>query len=219
MKRAIMILTTTALACGGLAGCAGMSETQRDTGTDAAFGAVAVVGVATTGGSKGESAATGAAVGAALGAAGGYFWSQDMQEQKAATEQATRSAGIAVSTTDDHWLRLEVPSEVSFDLARHGLKPNMAPVPDRIAASLRQHPVTSVRIVGHADSADNDAINDPLSVDRAAATRDYLTARGVGGERVTIDGRGSRQPIADNATATGRAINRRVEICVAEVAR
>jgi len=53
-------------------------------------------------------------------------------------------------------------------------------------------------------------------VNRAAATRDYLVSRGVSASRIAIDGRGSSQPIADNATAAGRAKNRRVEIFVAE---
>ncbi|MCV6003400.1 OmpA family protein, partial [Escherichia coli] len=48
------------------------------------------------------------------------------------------------------------------------------------------------------------------------STRDYLVARGVAANRITIDGRGSREPIASNETESGRAQNRRVEIFVAE---
>ncbi|MGM3099360.1 OmpA family protein, partial [Bacillus cereus group sp. BC327] len=59
----------------------------------------------------------------------------------------------------------------------------------------------------------------PLSVNRAAATRDYLVSRGVASKRISIDGRGEQEPIADNATAAGRAKNRRVEIFVAEATR
>lgn len=74
-------------------------------------------------------------------------------------------------------------------------------------------------IVGHTDSTGTDAINNPLSVNRAAATRDYLVGRGVAMGRIAIDGRGSREPLADNATEAGRAQNRRVEIFVAEPPR
>ncbi|MDR3214370.1 MAG: OmpA family protein, partial [Azoarcus sp.] len=77
-------------------------------------------------------------------------------------------------------------------------------------------PVTYVTIIGHTDSTGSDAINNPLSVNRAAATRDYLTARGVAMGRIAIDGRGSREPVARNASTSGRAMNRRVEIYVAE---
>ena len=73
-----------------------------------------------------------------------------------------------------------------------------------------------MRIIGHTDSTGSDAINDPLSLDRATSTRNYLTARGVSGARIHVDGRGSREPIASNDTAEGRARNRRVEIFMGE---
>lgn len=221
MKNIFLALTAFTVAASGLSGCANMSETQRDTATGAGIGAVAgaVIGAATAGGNKGKSAATGAAIGAALGGTGGYLWSQRMQEQKAAMEQATAGSGVGVSQTADNQLKLDIPSDVSFDTGRYDIKANMRPVLDRLATSLNQHPITTVSIVGHTDSTGSDAINDPLSVNRAAATRDYLVARGVSAQRVSIDGRGSRQPIADNATAAGRAKNRRVEIFIAESTR
>jgi outer membrane protein OmpA-like peptidoglycan-associated protein len=73
-----------------------------------------------------------------------------------------------------------------------------------------------VRIVGHTDSTGSDAINNPLSVNRAQRARDYLVARGVSSSRISIDGRGSREPVADNGTADGRARNRRIDIFLAE---
>ncbi|MCK2089619.1 OmpA family protein [Thauera aromatica] len=221
MNKLVLSLSALTLAIGGLSGCANMSETQRDTGIGAGIGAVtgAIIGRATAGGDKSKSTATGAAVGAAIGAAGGYLWSQRMQEQKAAMEQATAGTGVGVSQTADNQLKVDIPSDISFDTGRYDIKPNMRPVLDRLATSLNQHPVTTVTIIGHTDSTGSDAINDPLSVNRAAATRDYLVMRGVAAQRIAIDGRGSRQPIADNATASGRAMNRRVEIFIAEPAR
>jgi outer membrane protein OmpA-like peptidoglycan-associated protein len=73
-----------------------------------------------------------------------------------------------------------------------------------------------VRIVGHTDSTGSDAINNPLSVNRAQSARDYLVARGVNSSRISIDGRGSREPVADNGTESGRARNRRIDIFLAE---
>jgi ompA/motB domain protein len=80
------------------------------------------------------------------------------------------------------------------------------------------NPATTVQIIGHTDSTGTDAINNPLSVNRAASARDYLVARGVQVSRIMIDGRGSRDPIADNNTQAGRAQNRRVEIYVGQAA-
>ena len=221
MKKIIITLSAVTLAMGGLSGCANMNETQRDTGMGAAIGAVAggLIGAATAGGNKGKSAATGAAVGAALGAGGGYLWSQNMQKQRAEMEQATAGTGIGISQTTDNQLKVDIPADVSFDVGRYAIKPNMRPVLDRLASTLNQHPVTTVTIIGHTDSTGSDAVNDPLSVNRAASTRDYLVQRGVSAQRIAIDGRGSRQPVADNSTATGRAMNRRVEIFIAEPAR
>ena len=221
MKKVIITLSAITLAMGGLSGCANMTETQRDTGVGAGIGAVtgAIIGRATAGGNKSKSTATGAAVGAAIGAAGGYLWSQNMQKQRAEMEQATAGTGIGISQTADNQLKVDIPSDVSFDVGRYDIKPNMRPVLDRLAATLNQHPVTTVSIIGHTDSTGSDAINNPLSVNRAAATRDYLVMRGVSAQRIAVDGRGSYQPVADNATAAGRAMNRRVEIFIAETAR
>lgn len=200
-----------------LSGCANMTESQRGTATGAGIGAVtgAAIG-ALAGGGKG--AAIGAGVGAAAGAGGGYLWSQHMQEQKQAMEAATQGTGVAVTQTPNNELKLEIPSDVSFDTGKADIKPAMRPVLDKFAQTLQANPVTSVRIIGHTDSTGTDAVNDPLSVRRAANTRDYLTDRGVASNRIAIDGRGSREPLADNSAPAERSKNRRVEIFVAEAA-
>ncbi|MFP5408170.1 MAG: OmpA family protein [Gammaproteobacteria bacterium] len=218
MNKTLVSLGVIAIGLSGLSGCANMSETQKTTGTGAAIGAVAggVIGAA-TGDSK--RAATGAAIGAAVGAGGGYMWSKHMEKQKAEMEQATEGTGVGVSQTADNRLKLDIPSDVSFDTNRYDIKSNLRPILDRFATTLNQNTVTTVTIIGHTDSTGTDAINNPLSVNRAAATRDYLVARGVSTNRIAIDGRGSREPIADNNTYDGRAKNRRVEVFVAEPAR
>jgi outer membrane protein OmpA-like peptidoglycan-associated protein len=216
MKKSIMTsLTAAALVIAGLAGCADMTPTQKGTAQGAGIGAGlgALIGAA-TGGSKG--AAQGAVLGGAVGAGGGYLWSKKMQDQKIAMEKATAGTGVAVSQTADNRLKLDIPSDVSFDVGRAAIKPNFAPVLNHFATSLNQNPVTMVTIIGHTDSTGSDAINNPLSFDRANAARDYLVSHGVAAARITTDGRGSREPIADNSTPQGRSKNRRVEIYVAE---
>ena len=218
MKKIILTLTVLAVGASGLSGCANMSETQRSTGAGAGIGAVAgavIGGVA--GGGKG--AGTGAAIGAALGAGGGYLWSQRMQEQKAVMEQATQGTGVSVSQTADNQLKLDIPSDISFDSGRYDIKSNLRPILDRFATTLNQNPVSTVKIIGHTDSTGSDAVNGPLSINRADATRSYLVARGVPMNRIAIDGRGSYEPVADNNSNAGRSMNRRVEIFVAEAAR
>ena len=200
-----------------LTGCANMTETQQGTAKGAAIGAAAgaLLGVA-TGGSK--RAGTGAVLGAGAGALGGYIWSQKMQEQKAAMEKATAGTGVGVTQTADNRLKLDIPADISFDVGRSAVKSNLAGVLNQFANTLNSNPVTSVAIVGHTDSTGSDAVNNPLSLDRANSARDYLIARGVAVARFSTEGRGSREPVADNSTAEGRAKNRRVEIFVAEPA-
>ncbi|MCO5103775.1 MAG: OmpA family protein, partial [Burkholderiaceae bacterium] len=198
-----------------LSGCANldMTDTQRRTATGAGVGALAgaVISSAT-----GGHAGTGAVVGAGVGALGTYIWSQNMERQKREMEQATQGTGIGVTQTANNQLKLDIPSDISFDTGRSEIKGDFAPVLDRFAVGLRDNPNTSVHIVGHTDSTGSDAINNPLSVDRATSTRNYLTARGVSASRIEIAGRGSYQPIASNNTEEGRAHNRRVEIFVGE---
>jgi outer membrane protein OmpA-like peptidoglycan-associated protein len=183
-------------------------QEQKGAGTGALIGAVAgqILGH--------DSRAS--AIGAGLGALGGYVWSKNMEDKKRAMEQATAGTGTVVTQTPDNQLKLTIPNDISFDSGRHDIKPNLRPILDQFAQGLAQQQSTEVRIIGHTDNTGSDAVNNPLSVNRAQSTRDYLVARGVNASRITIDGRGEREPIADNSTEAGRARNRRIEIFLAE---
>ncbi len=196
-----------------LPGCAemdmgNMSPTTKHTAIGAGVGAAAgaVIGGDTRS----------AAIGGLVGAAGGYIWSKHMQDKKAAMERATAGSGVQVSQTQDNQLKVNIPSDVSFDTGRSEIKPNMRPILDQFAQGLSAQPNTEVRIVGHTDSTGSPAVNDPLSVQRAQATKNYLVARGVDPNRILISGRGEREPVADNSTDAGRARNRRVEMFLGE---
>jgi outer membrane protein OmpA-like peptidoglycan-associated protein len=141
-----------------------------------------------------------------------------MQEQKKQMEEATAGTGVAVTQTPDNRLKLDIPSDISFDVGRADIKPNFRAVLDTFAKGLVSNSATTVTIIGHTDSSGSDAINNPLSFNRAIATRDYLAARGVASTRFSVDGRGSHEPLVANDTAVNKAKNRRVEIFVAEPA-
>lgn len=213
-KKIIASLVAISLAA---TGCANMTETQKGTAKGAGIGAGigAVLGAA-TGGGGGERAAKGAAIGAAAGAIAGNVWSRRMEAQKREMEQATAGTGVQVSQTEDNRLKLQIPSDISFDTNRANIKSNFRPILDKFAASLQENPNTRVQIIGHTDNTGTASVNDPLSLDRAAETRDYLASKGISSSRIMIDGRGEREPIASNADPSGRARNRRVEIYVAE---
>jgi len=200
-----------------LGGCANMTETQKGTAKGAGIGAAggAVIG-AVAGGTKG--AVIGAAVGAAAGGVAGNVWSKRMEAQKKQMEEATAGTGVAVTQTPDNRLKLDIPSDISFDVGRADINPNFRTVLDTFATGLSNNPSSKITIVGHTDSSGSDAINNPLSLNRAISVRDYLAARSVASSRFTTEGRGSREPLVANDTAANKAKNRRVEIFVAEPA-
>ena len=214
MTKSIIAATVLAMAA---TGCADMSPTQRGTAQGAGIGAGlgALLG-GTTGGGGGSRAAKGAVIGGAVGAIAGNIWSNRMEKQKQAMEQATRGTGVQVSQTQDNRLKLEIPADVSFDTGRSDIKSNFRPVLERFAQTLNENPGATVTIIGHTDSVGDESVNQPLSVDRASNTRNYLAQRGVSSNRIAIEGRGEREPIASNDDSSGRARNRRVEIYVAE---
>lgn len=194
-----------------LTGCDTMTTEQRGAATGAVIGAVAgqVVGGNTRG----------TAIGAALGGLGGYVWSRQMEEKKRQMEAATAGTGTVVTQTADNQLKLSIPNDISFATGRHDIQPRLMPILDQFAQGLNQQPSMEVRIVGHTDNTGSDAVNNPLSVNRAQSARDYLVSRGVASTRISIDGRGAREPIADNSTEAGRARNRRIDIFLAERAQ
>lgn len=207
--KAVLALTA-ALA---LAGCETMTETQRNTAIGLGVGALAGAGVAKATGGK---AGTGALIGAAVGGVGTYIWSANMERQRKELEAATRGTGVTISRTSDNQLKMAIPSDVSFDSNSAYIKSQFRPVLNSFTASLRRNPNTHVVIFGHTDSTGGAHINDPLSLRRANATRDYIFSQGVRGPRIQTEGRGAREPIASNDSAWGRAKNRRVEVFVAE---
>ncbi|MDE2092543.1 MAG: OmpA family protein [Burkholderiales bacterium] len=210
-------IATCALAASVLlaSGCADLSPRQQGTATGAGIGAVAgaLIGSAT-----GGKAGTGAVIGGALGAVAGNLWSKRMEDRRVAMEQATRGTNVEVSRTADNQLKLNIPNDISFDTGSAAIKPQLRAVLDPFANSLRNDPNARISIVGHTDNTGSEAVNDPLSVERARSVRDYLETRGVPDARIETAGRGEREPIADNNTEAGRAQNRRVEIFLRETA-
>ena len=212
-QMAVTAALASALLITGCANTGGMSDTTRRTATGAGVGAL---GGAAIGAIAGGHAGKGALIGAGVGALGSYIWSQNLEKQKREMEAATQGTGVGVTQTADNQLKLDIPSDISFDTGRADIKGNVAPILDRFAEGLRNNPNAEVRVIGHTDSTGSDAINNPLSLQRAESTRNYLTSRGVNGARIQVQGMGSHQPVASNATNEGRARNRRVEIFVGE---
>ena len=215
MKIQLMWRGSVVLAALAFAGCSNLSEREQGTAKGAAIGAA---GGAVLGAVTGGKAGTGAVIGGALGAVAGNLWSKRMEDRRHALEQATRGTNVEVSRTADNQLKLNIPNDISFDTNSFSIKPELRSVLDPFAASLHDDAAARIAIIGHTDNTGSDAVNNPLSVERAQSVRDYLVTRGVAATRVETSGRGEHEPIADNSTEAGRAKNRRVEIFLREPA-
>ena len=105
----------------------------------------------------------------------------------------------------------EATKYIQFEFNKAVLKPSSFPTLQDLAKVIVEYPDYTLGISGHTDSKGNDAYNLRLSDDRAAAARTYMLSKAVPADRIVSHGYGETKPIADNATAAGQALNRRVE--------
>lgn len=124
-------------------------------------------------------------------------------------------ATIAAVKEDQRGLVITLSSSVLFASGKFVLLETAKVKLDQVAAALReQDPNKRTVVEGHTDSMGSDATNQPLSLNRANAVRDYLVAVGVSSGKISAVGLGSTRPIFSNSSAENRASNRRVEIVI-----
>jgi outer membrane protein OmpA-like peptidoglycan-associated protein len=171
-------------------------------------GAAAVCGLvgAIESGKHARNAALGCGiVGAGVGA---YM---DAQESK--LREQLQGTGVQVAREGDN-IRLIMPGNITFETDAYHLRPDFYPVLNSVATVLAKYADTAIRVSGHTDNTGSRQYNQNLSEKRAGSVAEYLTAQGVARQRMVVQGQAFDQPIADNATAAGRAQNRRAEIYI-----
>lgn len=124
-----------------------------------------------------------------------------------------KAAGLGVEALGDG-LRVTLPGTMSFKSGRSELNANADEALDRLAGALNTVSQVHAFVVGHTDSAGDAVYNQKLSEARAAAVSRALVERGVAEERLSSEGRGEDEPVADNGSREGRAANRRVEVII-----
>jgi outer membrane protein OmpA-like peptidoglycan-associated protein len=183
-------------------------QKASNTGVGAGVGAVlGGLGGALVSGGKTKGALIGAGVGALAGGAIGAY--QDNQE--AALRQRLRNTGVSVTRVGDD-IVLNMPSNITFDRDRSVVRREFYDVLQSVSLVLKEFDRSLVTVEGHTDGDGSNAYNLELSQDRARAVADFLSDQGVDQRRLSIEGYGEMRPIATNATAQGKALNRRVEI-------
>jgi len=176
-------------------------------------GAGAAVGAgigALIGGGKG--AAWGAGIGATVGAGAGAAIGHKMDQQRKELE-AIQNAEVEM-INDGQAIKVTFSSGILFATSSSTLNTASKDALTQFAASLKGTPDTDVRIAGHTDSTGNDGINIPLSKNRAASVATFLEGQGISSARLTTEGFGASDPVADNKTKDGQAKNRRVEVYI-----
>lgn len=155
-------------------------------------------------------------LGAGIGAIAGGSVGAYMDRQEADLRRQTAGTGVDVIRQGDD-LILRMPSNVTFPVDRYDIQPEFRSTLDGVAQTLSSYEQTYIDVLGHTDSDGSDAYNQALSERRAGAVADYLAMSGVARARMGVRGYGETAPIASNATADGKAQNRRVEIKVVPV--
>ncbi|MDR2776078.1 MAG: OmpA family protein [Tannerella sp.] len=190
-------------------------ETIKNTSSAVKGGAIGTGAGAAVGAGVGKLAgntAVGAIIGAVIGGTTGAIIGNKMDKQRKELEKIegakveTANNGEAIKVTFESGILFATNSSTLGNASKISLS--------KFAESLKTNPDTNVEIFGHTDITGSDAVNIPLSQQRAASVQSYLIAQGVSSNRLISYGKGSAEPVASNDTSAGRAQNRRVEIYI-----
>jgi outer membrane protein OmpA-like peptidoglycan-associated protein len=185
-----------------------ISNTAIGAGTGALLGTATglIIGKNTSASSR-KAMLIGAGIGALAGGGVGLY----MDNQEAKLRQRLEGSGVSVTRVGQD-IVLNMPSNVTFATDSADLKPKFFETLNSVAIVLNEFNRTLVDVTGHTDSTGSSAHNQQLSERRAGTVAEYLVAQGNNPQRFQVLGMGQNEPIASNATAEGRAQNRRVEI-------
>ncbi|MGZ4778681.1 MAG: OmpA family protein [Thermoanaerobaculia bacterium] len=217
MKKTLATMLTTLLVAGSAMAIEPQATTTVDPHAKTKGGAIiggtlgAAVG-AVIGNNRGHHSATrGAVVGAVAGTAAGAIVGAMMDKQERALRQIP---GVDVQRTADNELNVTVKNEVLFDFNSAALRSASRASLQEMADVFQKYPNTTIRVAGYTDSIGSASYNQRLSKRRANSVGTYLENLGVQSSRIDEVGYGESQPRSSNSTASGRQMNRRVEIHV-----
>ena len=184
-----------------------VSNTAGGAAIGAGLGALAGLAVGGSSNAQRNAVLIGAGVGALAGGAVGAT----MDKNEAELRAQLQGTGVSVTRAGDRVI-LNMPSDITFGVDQDAVKSSFYPVLNSVAIVLNRYQQTVVDVYGYTDSTGDDNYNFDLSQRRALSVANYLNAQGVDSRRFAVTGFGETRPIASNATAAGKAQNRRVEI-------
>jgi len=187
-----------------------VSNTAIGAGAGAGLGAI---GGALVGAAVGADARKAALIGGGLGLLTGTGIGLYMDNQEAKLRRQLQGTGVSVTRMGDS-IVLNMPSNVTFDSDQSDLKPEFFATLNSVSLVFKEYKQTLINVVGHTDSTGDANHNYDLSRRRAASVAQYLAAQQLDPHRFSVEGHGASDPIASNASPSGRAQNRRVEITI-----
>ena len=197
--------------------CGTWNNTAKGTAIGVGGGAAVGAGVGALAGNT----ALGSIIGAAVGGTAGALIGKKMDKQKKELEAELDAAlpkeeSVTVETINEgQALKVTFDSGILFATNSSTLSAASKSALRALATSLEANPDTDIKIVGHTDSTGKVDYNQILSEKRAKSVFDYLMEdQGVSSKRMTYEGKGIHEPVADNNTEAGRSLNRRVEILI-----
>ena len=188
-------------------GCADWNRTQKGAAIGAGAGAAAGAAIGAASGST----AAGLIIGAAVGGVAGAFIGRYMDKQ---AEEIERDIAGAKVERIGEGIKITFDSGILFDVDRADLKYDSKTELAQLSTILNKYEDTNIMLAGHTDSTGSAEYNYRLSERRARSVADYLTTQAVKPTRLDAQGFGKDEPVADNDTAAGRALNRRVEVAI-----
>jgi outer membrane protein OmpA-like peptidoglycan-associated protein len=180
-------------------------------GTGAVVGAAAG---AITGGDPRVGALLGAGVGALTGAAVGHY----MDQQEAELRAQLQSTGVSVTRAGNQII-LNMPSNITFAIDQAAVQPGFNETLVSVGLVLKKFDKTILDVYGYTDNTGTVPHNLDLSQRRAVAVATIISSQGVDQRRIYVSGKGEDDPIASNATESGRSQNRRVEIRISPLTK
>jgi OmpA-OmpF porin, OOP family len=160
----------------------------------------------------------GEAINRAIAQIGGgmYVEASSLYKNRAAMQQFVNDVFCAVPKPAAAVEQKIVLRGINFDVDKANIKPEYQPILDEAASTLKSKPDVKVVITGHTDNTGTADYNMGLSERRAKSVMQYFASKGISASRMQAVGRGMNDPVADNKTKDGRALNRRVELKVVQ---
>ncbi len=200
--------------CVAISSCNSWNNMSK-TGQGAILGAGGGAALGSIIGAIAGNTAIGTAIGTAVGAGTGAVIGNRMDKVKKQAQAQLQNAEVE-TVKDANGLdavKVTFSSGILFATNKADLTTASKNELNKLIGIMKQNSDVSIDIQGYTDSTGNDAINNPLSVNRAQSVANYLTANGVQYSQLKkVNGYGSSNPVADNSTEAGRQKNRRVEV-------